>query len=42
MRIYLDANVVIYAVENTAIFGAKASARLLAADVSGDVLVIFL
>jgi predicted nucleic acid-binding protein len=40
MRIYLDANVVIYAVENTAILGAKAIARIQAADGSSDVLVI--
>ena len=39
MLIYLDTNIVIYAVENPAQFGPKAQARLQAAQARGDSLV---
>ena len=40
MLIYLDTNIVIYAVENPAILGPKAGARLKAAAVAGDPLAV--
>lgn len=36
MILYLDTNIVIYAVENTAVFGPQANARLTAARSAGD------
>ena len=40
MILYLDTNIVIYAVENPSVLGAKANARLTAARTVGDVFMI--
>ena len=37
MLVYLDTNIVIYAVENPPVFGAKAAARLRAISVSDQI-----
>jgi predicted nucleic acid-binding protein len=40
MNLFLDTNIVVYAVENPALFGPKANARLAVARAAGDILMI--